>query len=58
MILSDLYIKWLLGLQLQGCYLMHKNSTSLLIAENMASEHSLRLQGMGRGDRRNKMDEK
>jgi len=37
---------------------MQKNSTSLLIAENIASKHSLQLQGAGRGNRRNKMDEK
>lgn len=58
MILSDLYIKWLLGLQLQSCFSMEKKSTSLLTAENIASEHSLQLQGVRRGDRRNKMDEK
>lgn len=58
MILSDLYTKWLLGLQLQSCYLMEKKLSSLLTAENIASEHSLQLQGVGRGDRRNKMDEK
>lgn len=58
MILNDLYIKWLLGVQLWSWYLIQKKSTSLLIAENIASEHSLQLQGAGRGDRRNKIDEK